>query len=373
MDTFAAQAQPPSGNAELADRYRVLARVGVGGTATVFRCIDMHTDRVVAVKVLRTNGSIIPEAEARFHREARLAARLSHPHIVRVLDFGYTIPPVLTSSVWPDDADRPVPYIAMEYVFGKTLKDLVRRLGPLPLEWVWQLGDQLCQALAAAHADGVVHRDVKPQNVMIVDSPYELLSKLTDFGIARQVGSDLTTLTVSGQVIGTPDYLSPEQVSGEPGGPTSDLYALGVVLFELVTGRLPFIADTPLAAASLRMTSDPPLPSKYRQDLPLPLQEVILLALHRHAVDRFADAVEFAQALRWSKERSPHRSGPLPRRGEWVAGVPGDMKPAVGAQARVPVDAGEDEVEGDQFQSTVLRVAPLPVDDSSWQPDTQDQ
>jgi serine/threonine protein kinase len=343
----------------LAERYQVRARVGVGGTAVVYRCMDLHTDRIVAVKVLRTNGPLIPEAAARFRREAYLASTLNHFNIVRVLDYGYTIPLAVTPNLpWEDDGIQPVPYLTMEYVFGTTLKELVRRLGPLPLSWVWKLGEQLCGALAAAHARGVVHRDVKPQNVMIVDAKLELLSKLTDFGIARRVSGDLTTLTATGQVIGTPDYLSPEQVLGEPGGPSSDLYALGIVLYELITGRLPFEADTPLAAASRRMVADAPPLTAYRRDVPRPLQEVILLALRREPSERFADLSEFAHALRWSREQSPGVYAE--QRGDWVVG-PRPPKPA---EERVPVDdAPEPEPEPEpldvEFQSTVLRVAPI--------------
>ncbi len=347
----------------LAERYQVRARVGLGGTAVVYRCMDLHTDRIVAVKVLRTNGPLIPEAAARFRREAYLASTLNHFNIVRVLDYGYTIPLAVTPNLpWEDDGIQPVPYLTMEYVFGTTLKELVRRLGPLPLSWVWKLGEQLCTALTAAHARGVVHRDVKPQNVMIVDAKLELLSKLTDFGIARRVSGDQTTLTATGQVIGTPDYLSPEQVLGEPGGPSSDLYALGIVLYELITARLPFEADTPLAAASRRMVADAPPLSAYRRDVPRPLQEVILLALRREPGERYADVSEFAQALRWSREQSPGVYAEL--RGEWVLG-PRPPKPK---EERVPVDDApppgpRPEPEPDpldlEFQSTVLRVAPI--------------
>jgi serine/threonine protein kinase len=339
----------------LADRYRVLARVGLGGTAVVYRCVDLHTERIVAVKVLRTNGPLIPEAAARFRREAHLAAALTHPHIVRVLDYGYTVPLTTEPVVpWAEDAGQPVPYLAMEYVFGSTLKQVLRQRGPLPFEWVWQLGEQLCSALALAHSLGVVHRDVKPQNVMILDSRIELLAKLTDFGIARQVGGDLTTLTVTGQVLGTPDYLSPEQVLGEPGGPAADIYALGVVLYELITGRLPFEADTPLAAASRRMVTDPPPLTAYRRDVPLALQEVVLLALRREINERFANVLELAQALRWSRERWP---GAVPaERGGWVLeGRP--ARPARPQPERVPVDtAVEHSTEEFEVQSTVLRV-----------------
>ncbi|HEY7340987.1 MAG TPA: protein kinase [Ktedonobacterales bacterium] len=346
--------------APLADRYRVLARVGLGGTAVVYRCIDMHTERIVAVKVLRTNGPLIPEAASRFRREARLAATLSHRHIVRLLDYGYTLPlPVGGRMAWEDDGEQPVPYLAMEYVFGATLKELVRRRGPLPFDWIWRLGAQLCDALSAAHALGVVHRDVKPQNVMILDAASELLAKLTDFGIARQVGGDLTSLTESGQVLGTPDYLSPEQVLGEPGGPSSDLYALGIVLYELLTGRLPFEGETPLAAASKRVMTEPAPLEHFREDVPAPLAEVVRLALRRDPTERFADANEFAQALRWSRERSP--AMPPADRGAWVmtpqnrAAAP----PAEHAQSAEQPGAGSDTPTEEEppEQTTVLRVA----------------
>jgi serine/threonine-protein kinase len=319
----------------LADRYEVIARVGLGGTAVVYRCVDLHTQRIVAVKVLRTTGRMIPEAAARFKREARLAAALAHPHIVRVLDFGYTLPPEVRASVpWQDEADGPVPYLTMEYVFGSTLKELVRRRGPLPSDWVWRLGEQLCGALGAAHALGVVHRDVKPQNVMILDSRLELLAKLADFGIARQVGGDLTTLTNTGEILGTPDYLSPEQVLGESGGPSADLYALGIVLYELLTGRLPFEAETPLAAATRRMVADAPPLVAYRPDIPWPLQEVVLVALRREPADRYKNAYEMAEALRWSQEQSP--GVVAGERGRWVLG-PRSRRPTA------PIDAGVGE------------------------------
>src|SRR5262249_11801795 len=216
------------------------------------------------------------------------------------------------------DPDALVPYLAMEYVYGASLKELVRRLGALPLDWVWRLGDQLCSALAAAHALGVVHRDMKPQNVMILDSKVELLAMLTDFGIARQVGGDLTTLTSTGEILGTPDYLSPEQVLGEPGGPASDLYSLGIVLYELLTGRLPFEAETALAAATRRMMADPPPLVAYRRDIPWALQEIVLVALRREPGERYANAHEMTQALRWSREQSP--AVPPAERGTWVLG-----------------------------------------------------
>jgi eukaryotic-like serine/threonine-protein kinase len=301
----------------IAGRFRVVARVGLGGTAVVYRCVDEHSGHVVAVKVLRTNGPQIPSAEGRFRREARLASLLMHRHIVRVLDFGYTDPPEISPRVpWAAEGNQPVPYLAMEYIYGPNLKDLVRRYGPLPTEWVWTIGSQLCSALEAAHALGVVHRDMKPQNVMLVDSRIELLAKLTDFGIARQVNADYTALTVFGQVLGTPDYLSPEQVMGEPGDPASDIYSLGIVLYEMLTGHLPFEAETPLAAASRRMVADPPPISQFRPDLPAALQEVVMMATQRDVTTRPASARAFADLLRWSRMQSP-LSAPNPP-GDWL-------------------------------------------------------
>ncbi|HEY7848888.1 MAG TPA: serine/threonine-protein kinase [Ktedonobacterales bacterium] len=346
----------------MAERYRALARVGVGGTAVVYRCRDLHTQRIVAVKALKSNAAnAAPEAAKRFRREARLAAHLSHPNIVRVLDYGFTLPVIVgPQSHWSDDPDKPVPYLAMEYIFGATLKDLLRRVGPLPLDWVWRIGDQLCSALAMAHSVGVVHRDVKPQNVMLLDSPLELLAKLADFGIARQIGGDLTALTATGQVIGTPDYLSPEQVLGEPGGPSSDLYSLGIVLYELVTGRLPFEADTPLAAASKRMMIDAPPLTAYRRDTPAALQEVILVALRREMSERFQSAAEFAEALRWSRRHAPEQ--PEMERGSWLApgrSEPRQQSPVVASEASEASEAAPVASEGEldlSQQSTVLRV-----------------
>lgn len=316
-DRSSGRGQPGSGPAMMADRYQALARVGIGGAAVVFRCRDLHTQRIVAVKVMKASGAHSFEAASRFKREARLAATLSHPNIVRVLDYGFTLPLIIgPQTAVTEDPDRPVPYLAMEYMFGSTLKELIRRVDQAPFEWVWQIGEQLCAALAAAHAKGVVHRDVKPQNVLLLDSTQELFTKLTDFGIARQIGADFTKLTATGQVIGTPDYLSPEQVMGEAGDSGSDLYSLGIVLYELVTGRLPFEADTPLAAASRRMVADPPALSVWRRDTPPALEEVILAALQRDEVNRFRTAQDMAQALRWSRAQSGAQ--PTTPAGSWL-------------------------------------------------------
>jgi serine/threonine-protein kinase len=195
-----------------------------------------------------------------------------------------------------------------------------------------------------------------------------LLAKLTDFGIARQVGGDYTTLTGTGEILGTPDYLSPEQVLGEPGGPSSDLYALGIVLYELLTGRLPFEAETPLAAASRRMMVDAPPLTNFRQDIPEALQEVVMVAVRREPSERFANALELAEALRWSREQSP----PVEpgERGAWALEPrkqrahnppPAPVAPELAGAVAEAAPGGAVEA-----QSTVLRVAPpsQPLDEA---------
>jgi eukaryotic-like serine/threonine-protein kinase len=356
----AAEPSTPTGGTVyvIADRFRVVARVGLGGTAVVYRCVDERTGRFAAVKVLRTQGPQIPEAAGRFRREARLAASLSHRHIVRVLDSGHCVaPPMPGRMPWATDDGQQVPYVAMEYVFGPNLKDVVRKLGPLPLSWVWRLGDQLCAALGAAHALGVVHRDVKPQNVMLVDSALELLTKLTDFGIARQVGGDYTTLTVTGQVLGTPDYLSPEQVMGEPGDPSSDLYALGIVLYELLTGRLPFEADSPLAAASRRMVADALPPNRHRAEIPPDLVDIVMLTLQRDPAARPATAAELRELLRWSRRQSPYlpegpAGGWLVRKREPTQGPAVATPHSATATALAPAPTAEVEDPGQVTQQS---------------------
>ena len=314
-------ADQATGPIHIADRYRVAQRVGSGGTAVVYRCMDEHSGRTVAVKALRTNGPLIQEAAGRFRREAHLAASLAHRHIVRVLDYGYSQVPALSKSLaWADEGDHEVPFLAMEYIFGPNLKEVAKRYGQLPLNWVYQVGFQLCDALHAAHERNVVHRDVKPQNVMLVDSAIELIAILTDFGIARQVGGEYTALTVTGQVLGTPDYLAPEQVMGEPGDHLCDLYSLGIVLYELITGHLPFEADAPLAAASLRMVAKPPPLSTHRPDVPPALEQVILATLEKNPKARPQSALELSRALLWSQRQTPVVTEGPP--GGWLVPIP---------------------------------------------------
>lgn len=289
----------------LAERYLIERRAGQGGTALVYRCRDTRTGQTVALKLLRGSNPLVPASRARFHREAKLAASLNHANIIRVLDYGVTAPP--SGADWSDwllDAEEMVDYLGMEFVAGPTIKQWVRKMGPCPPPWALAVATQLAGALASAHAMGIIHRDMKPQNVLLLDIESHVIAKLGDFGIARDLnGSTMSTKTQTGQVMGTPDYLAPEQVMGEPGGPQSDVYALGIVLFEMVTGHLPFEAETPLAAASRRMFMDPPSPRDFVPQITPALEEVILRALRREPAERLRSAHELRDALAWAAER----------------------------------------------------------------------
>src|ERR1700732_5283616 len=213
----------------LGGRYRLDAQIGRGGMSTVYRAFDTVLERPVAVKLMHREIASDSAQIERFRREARSVAQLSHPHIVTVIDAG-------------DDEGRP--YIVFEFVEGETLKQPIRRLGQLPVPEAVAYAIEIARALGAAHQRNIVHRDVKPQNVLI--DP-EGSAKVTDFGIARSLDED--GLTVDGRVLGTTDYVSPEQALGHPVSGQSDLYSLGVVLYEMVTGEVPFKGENQIAVA----------------------------------------------------------------------------------------------------------------------------
>src|SRR5579863_5374019 len=210
-------------------RYRLEARIGAGGMSTVYRALDETLQRQVAIKLMNREVAADSEQLERFRREARAVAQLSHPHIVGVIDAG-------------EDDGRP--YIVLEYVEGETLKDRIRRVGPLPIPEAVAYSIEIARALGAAHASHIVHRDVKSQNVLI--DP-EGTAKVTDFGIARTLEED--GLTDDGRVLGTTDYVSPEQALGHAVTGQSDIYSLGIALYEMLTGELPFIGENQVAVA----------------------------------------------------------------------------------------------------------------------------
>jgi len=304
LSTIAAPATPtPAGGASrprvetgqiFGERYRALSLLGSGGMGEVFRVEDQTSGQPLALKVLRPLDGDDGDRVRRFQREIQILTRVRHPAVLHILDWG----------------DSPAGlYFVTELVDGEDLKLAIRKRGPWPAAEAAALGATLADALAAAHAQGVVHRDVKPNNVMIArDGSVRLL----DFGLARGAGMDLTTLTRTGTILGTPGYMSPEQFDAHGVDERSDVYSLGVVLFEVLTGRLPFTGQTPIAVALAHKTETPPLPRSLRPGVPAWLERVVLRCLEKEPAQRFASASELAAELRRPREGAPPRSRALP-------------------------------------------------------------
>lgn len=261
----------------LGNRYRLLDKVGEGGMATVYQAEDTLLERVVAVKVLREQYASDPSFLARFKQEARAAAGLAHQNIVSVYDVG---------------SDQGYHYIVMEYVEGASLKQLIAQGAPFPIPRAISLALQILAALGFAHQKGIVHRDIKPQNVMVTPDGQV---KVTDFGIARAAASG--QLTETGTVLGTVYYCSPEQAQGKAVTPASDLYSVGVVLYEMLTGRLPFEGEGPLAVALKHLQEEPVEPSGLNARVPPQLDAIVLKALAKGPSERYSSAEEMRQAL----------------------------------------------------------------------------
>ena len=271
-------------------RYEILGSLGRGGMGVVYRARDTQLDETVALKLLRPDAiQTDPSLLERFKQEIRLARRITHRNVLRTHDFG--------------DASG-VPYISMEYVDGVNLKDLLRSRGALPLGVGLSVAKQMCHGLAAAHEMGVVHRDVKPHNMMILPETGDL--KIMDFGIScmQSVGSSSAGMTLAGTVMGTPDYMPPEQAQGRAVDFRADLYSLGVVLFEVFTGRLPFAGEAPTAALIAHIQKQPPRPRSIAAALPAELEAVILRALEKDPARRWQTADEIVQALSAISEQS---------------------------------------------------------------------
>lgn len=271
----------------LSGRYRVDELIGRGGMATVYRGEDLTLGRQVAIKILDRDLAGDNTFRTRFRLEAQAASRMAHPAIVRVYDAGED------SETGADGVVRPVPFIVMELVRGKLLKDIIRE-GPVPVPDAIRYVDGILEALEYSHRAGVVHRDIKPGNVMVTDAGQV---KVMDFGIARAVSDSSSTVAETTQILGTAAYFSPEQAKGDPVDARADLYSTGVVLYELLAGRQPFRGESPVAVAYQHVSETPVAPSEIVDTVPRALDAVVLRALAKDPFQRYQDAAGFRRAL----------------------------------------------------------------------------
>ncbi|MGG2199559.1 Stk1 family PASTA domain-containing Ser/Thr kinase [Paenibacillus validus] len=257
---------------QLGGRYEILERVGGGGMAIVYKGLDILLHRHVAVKVLRQQYVHDEEFIQRFRREAQAAASLSHPNVVSIYDVGQ---------------EEDVHYIVMEYIEGTTLNDLIKTRAPLQVEEAVHIAGQICDALDHAHHNQIIHRDIKPHNILIGKNGRV---KVTDFGIARAVTS--STITQTGSVVGSVHYFSPEHAKGTPTGEQSDLYSLGIVMYQMLTGRLPFLGESPISVALKHLQEDVEEPRKVNPLIPQSVENVILRAMRKSTTERYRSAKE---------------------------------------------------------------------------------
>jgi serine/threonine-protein kinase len=272
----------------LTDRYRIDERISEGGMGTVYRATHVLMDKRVAIKVLHPSLAADDKIVARFSREARAASRISHPHALNVTDFG--------------ESESGVVFLVMEFLDGRTLKEVIHSDGPMPLSRAVEIIKQVSGALDAAHAEGVVHRDLKSDNIMLVEGANGSdWAKVLDFGIAKikeTAGHTDPGLTAPNLIIGTPQYMSPEQCSQASAiDARSDIYSLGIIIYELLTGHVPFTGDSPTAIMMKHLQEPPPSVMEERDDLPPQVGMVITSALAKRPEDRFQSAGELSEAL----------------------------------------------------------------------------
>ncbi len=271
----------PGQNVVLDNRYKVIEKIGVGGMADVYRGYDELLGRTVAIKILHANFASDEGFVGRFKREAQNAGRLSHPNIVNMYDVGY---------------DQGYHYIVMEYVEGQTLKEYIQERGKLSIDEAIKFAVAIAEGLEHAHAMGIVHCDIKPHNMLITKSGR---LKVTDFGIARAMNSQ-NTMMYTNSVMGSAHYLSPEQASGKAIDGSTDIYSLGVVLYEMLTGRVPYEADTPIAVALKHVKDKLIPPTRYNPSIPPLLESVVMKALQKKPADRYRSVSEMIGDLRMS-------------------------------------------------------------------------
>ena len=268
-------------------RYEILSPLGRGGMGAVYRAHDRVLDETVALKVLRGDVASGPEMQRRFRSEIKLARRVAHPSVCRIYEYG---------------EDGPRQYISMELIEGTNLKEVLKARGALPAEQAYGLAAQVADGLEAIHRVGIVHRDLKTLNVMI---DAHGAAKVMDFGIAKRVAGEGTPAPSGSYVVGSPEYMSPEQARGQPVDSRSDIYALGIIVFELFTGRVPFRGDTPVATLLMHLETPPPLEGPAAAAIPASVRPVLRKALAKDPADRYTSAREMADALRAARGAPP--------------------------------------------------------------------
>ena len=268
----------------LGDRYRIVDTLGEGGMANVYLADDIILKRQVAVKIIRLDLQKDSQVTARFEREALATSELSHPNIVSVFDVG---------------SDHGLPYMVMEYVKGPDLKEYIQDNTPIPLPKVIKIMDQILSAMSLAHKHGVIHRDLKPQNILMDENGN---IKIADFGIA--VALNQTTITQTNSVLGSVHYMSPEQTRGGMVTKQSDIYSLGIILYELLTGQVPFNGETPVVIALKHAEDEIPSLRKQNKDIPQALENVVLKATAKDPRDRYASVDEMKADLDTSLDPS---------------------------------------------------------------------
>ncbi len=287
MEVAGTDADPLMGKV-VARKFKVEKLLGVGGMGKVYKARQLSLDKAVVVKVLHDQFREDPQLVQRFQREAKAASRLNHPNSIQIIDFGQD--------------DGGVVFMAMEFLQGQDLFAVLKRDGPLPPGRIAKIMIQACSALAEAHEQHVVHRDLKPENIMVEDRRGQKdFVKVLDFGIAKiqDPGEGQQALTQAGMVCGTPEYMSPEQARGLQLDPRSDIYALGVVMYQLAVGELPFVADTPIGIVTKHILEKPVPPRQRAPQLNIPeeLENIIMKAMEKEADKRFSNATELAEAL----------------------------------------------------------------------------
>ncbi|MEU9115140.1 protein kinase [Streptomyces sp. NPDC048483] len=308
----------------LGERYELVEQLGHGGMGTVYRAVDHRLRRTVAVKTLSADLALQPEFLTRFQREAHAAAALNHPGVATVHDVG------------EDDAGGGgEPYLVMEYVEGQTLSQVLHG-GAMAVAQAVDIACQVLEALEHSHRHAIVHRDIKPANVMLTATGKV---KVVDFGIAKALSEVATRLTGTGVAVGTPAYLAPEQINGHETDHRTDLYAVGCLLHELLTGRPPYTGDSPFSVMHQHLAAEPVPPSQLRPELPAALDAVIVKALHKDRGDRFADASAMKAAV---AEAARGRAAAAPRTPTTVdpaAGAPEAAAPTAAPAPEAPVAA----------------------------------